>query len=430
MTHLCCCHPPIGLQAFLATEQLLPAQVAYDRPSPKLIGFLRKHYGLADYIPQNNNFVVFNQYWQLVAPKPQRNRQHLGSATARPSHSSRQQAPAGSPMHKTQPITPSPPLYTVNSGGARDMGHGLHSTGPASPHPQGFAMAPGATDSPHSAAPMYTSMRTNFSVPYGSPGAGGHSNPYGPDSSSSCAGEPGDGSSYAAASALPPQNTPGPGFGQRWPQHNGGGNPGPLDVAPQQPLPAGLRRPLDSLDNFREEAAHRALMASSRANPNTAPGPVPGASVHTAAGPAYAYSPVVAHGVYVPGLGTPPLHPLTGGTPPPPGSSSRAYVRPPWGTDEQLSMSPMPPHACAPRHGAADSGGKAGPGMNLAGQFSGMSLHQHHHGRLSGEQLTPPPQRIHHDLQQGQGTPGGEQARNAALAARSGSGAASCLIMT
>ena len=37
-----------------------PAKFAYDRPSPKLIGFLGKHYGLRNYVPQNNNYIVFN----------------------------------------------------------------------------------------------------------------------------------------------------------------------------------------------------------------------------------------------------------------------------------------------------------------------------------------------------------------------------------
>lgn len=37
--------------------------MAYDRPSPKLIAFLRKHYKLTDYIPQNNNYVIFDSYF-------------------------------------------------------------------------------------------------------------------------------------------------------------------------------------------------------------------------------------------------------------------------------------------------------------------------------------------------------------------------------
>jgi hypothetical protein len=47
----------------LKFENVLPLNLAYDRPSPKLIGFLSKHYGLSQYVTQNNNFVVFNEYF-------------------------------------------------------------------------------------------------------------------------------------------------------------------------------------------------------------------------------------------------------------------------------------------------------------------------------------------------------------------------------
>jgi len=47
----------------LSEEKVRPEKLAYDRPSPKLIGFLRKHYGLADYVSQSNNFVIFKQYF-------------------------------------------------------------------------------------------------------------------------------------------------------------------------------------------------------------------------------------------------------------------------------------------------------------------------------------------------------------------------------
>lgn len=40
-----------------------PKKLGYDRPSEKLINFLSKHYNLVDYVPQNNNFVVFNNYF-------------------------------------------------------------------------------------------------------------------------------------------------------------------------------------------------------------------------------------------------------------------------------------------------------------------------------------------------------------------------------
>eukprot|EP00913_Durusdinium_trenchii_P001992 g1842.t2 len=37
--------------------------LGYDRPSPKLLSFLSKHYGLRKYKPQNNNFVVYDDFW-------------------------------------------------------------------------------------------------------------------------------------------------------------------------------------------------------------------------------------------------------------------------------------------------------------------------------------------------------------------------------
>lgn len=49
---------------FLAEEKKHPAKLAYDRPSEKLLSFLKKHYGLVKFIPQNNNYVVYNQYFE------------------------------------------------------------------------------------------------------------------------------------------------------------------------------------------------------------------------------------------------------------------------------------------------------------------------------------------------------------------------------
>ena len=40
------------------------SELGYDRPSPKLLGFLKKHYGLQRYSPQANNFVVFDDYFK------------------------------------------------------------------------------------------------------------------------------------------------------------------------------------------------------------------------------------------------------------------------------------------------------------------------------------------------------------------------------
>ena len=51
----------------LKAENVHPAKLAYDRPSTKLQPFLKKHFGLSEYIPQNNNFVIFDKYFSSEA---------------------------------------------------------------------------------------------------------------------------------------------------------------------------------------------------------------------------------------------------------------------------------------------------------------------------------------------------------------------------
>lgn len=51
-------------EAMLSCEGLQAAQLAYDRPSPKLKAFLAKHYGLTRFRPQNNNYVIFDDYFE------------------------------------------------------------------------------------------------------------------------------------------------------------------------------------------------------------------------------------------------------------------------------------------------------------------------------------------------------------------------------
>lgn len=48
----------------LETENKQPLELGYDRPSPKLLGFLAKHYNLKSYSPQTNNYVVFDEYFR------------------------------------------------------------------------------------------------------------------------------------------------------------------------------------------------------------------------------------------------------------------------------------------------------------------------------------------------------------------------------
>lgn len=40
-----------------------PQHLAIDKPSPKFLSFLHKHYGLETIIPQMNNFVVFDGFF-------------------------------------------------------------------------------------------------------------------------------------------------------------------------------------------------------------------------------------------------------------------------------------------------------------------------------------------------------------------------------
>ncbi|KAL0280222.1 UNVERIFIED_CONTAM: hypothetical protein PYX00_001584 [Menopon gallinae] len=50
-------------QYMLKEEKIEPHHLAIDKPSPKFLSFLRKHYGLNTVIPQMNNFVVFTGFF-------------------------------------------------------------------------------------------------------------------------------------------------------------------------------------------------------------------------------------------------------------------------------------------------------------------------------------------------------------------------------
>ena len=52
------------LGALLSAEQQTPEALAYDRPSPKLIAFMARHFALSTWRPQTNAFVVFEpMFW-------------------------------------------------------------------------------------------------------------------------------------------------------------------------------------------------------------------------------------------------------------------------------------------------------------------------------------------------------------------------------
>ena len=56
--------------AMLVEMKAQPARTAYDRPSHKLMGFLSKHFNLRNYVQQNNNYVVFDDYFTSTPGSP------------------------------------------------------------------------------------------------------------------------------------------------------------------------------------------------------------------------------------------------------------------------------------------------------------------------------------------------------------------------
>src|SRR3990167_1695884 len=65
----------IGLKLFmkmLEHEGVSPHKLAYDRPSPKLLKFLEKHFDLTSFVPQNNNYVIYETYWKSHYEVPKR----------------------------------------------------------------------------------------------------------------------------------------------------------------------------------------------------------------------------------------------------------------------------------------------------------------------------------------------------------------------
>ena len=61
-------------------QNVLPQQLAIDRPSEKFLSFLYKHYGLEHILPQMNNFVIFNGFFDCAQGKLILNVWALGDA--------------------------------------------------------------------------------------------------------------------------------------------------------------------------------------------------------------------------------------------------------------------------------------------------------------------------------------------------------------
>nr|XP_014095878.2 alpha-tubulin N-acetyltransferase 1-like [Bactrocera oleae] len=51
-------------QTMLSEEKWEPVKCSVDRPSEKLLGFLKKHYGLERVIPQANHFVLYDGFFE------------------------------------------------------------------------------------------------------------------------------------------------------------------------------------------------------------------------------------------------------------------------------------------------------------------------------------------------------------------------------
>lgn len=85
--HESCQRSGIGKQLFsmmLKTAHAEPHKLAYDRPSPKLMGFLRKYYKLTKFVPQQNNYVVFNKYFTTSSSLNILDTGRTGSVSSRP----------------------------------------------------------------------------------------------------------------------------------------------------------------------------------------------------------------------------------------------------------------------------------------------------------------------------------------------------------
>ena len=61
-THNAC--PP--MDSLQLQSKLVPCQCAYDRPSNKLIAFMKKNYGYSSSDLQPNKFMLFDDFWKYA----------------------------------------------------------------------------------------------------------------------------------------------------------------------------------------------------------------------------------------------------------------------------------------------------------------------------------------------------------------------------
>lgn len=113
----------------LLRENLQPAQLAYDRPSPKLMAFLAKHFGLTKFRPQNNNYVIFDDYFECGVAGPPGNLPR--SQSVETSSTAWHERRFGSPCSGNAPDIHSAavePPWGVDSSGSKMEEGGCHSS--------------------------------------------------------------------------------------------------------------------------------------------------------------------------------------------------------------------------------------------------------------------------------------------------------------
>ena len=52
------------IDKMLATENKEMKEIPIDKPSPLCLSFMKKHFGLSQFTPQSNNYVIFEQFWE------------------------------------------------------------------------------------------------------------------------------------------------------------------------------------------------------------------------------------------------------------------------------------------------------------------------------------------------------------------------------
>lgn len=108
-------------EKMLDNEKTTAAKIAYDRPSPKLLQFLQKHFCLSQFTPQNNNFVIFDSFF--CSPGSQ------SVCTPSPFHHLYPEHALAEPMRAPCP-QPAPPNYRFMEGGERDRERHTHTQAP------------------------------------------------------------------------------------------------------------------------------------------------------------------------------------------------------------------------------------------------------------------------------------------------------------